>query len=172
MRRIGEVAAATGLTVRTLHHYDEIGLLAPSGRSESGYRLYSPDDVARLHGIQALRQMGLPLAGIADVLGGRGAAPEAIIEQQMLALEREIERARHLRDQLGLIREQLATGGEPDVGDWLGVLESMATYGKYFSPQELRKIFADYAPLKEDWAELVEDVQAAMARGCAIDSAQ
>jgi MerR family transcriptional regulator, thiopeptide resistance regulator len=46
MRRIGEVAAATGLTVRALHHYDEIGLLAPSGRTESGYRLYPDADVA------------------------------------------------------------------------------------------------------------------------------
>ena len=53
--KVGELAKRSGLTVRALHHYDSIGLLHPSGRSESGYRLYSRDDVARLHGIQTLR---------------------------------------------------------------------------------------------------------------------
>ena len=68
MLKVGELAQRSGLTVRTLHHYDAIGLLAPSGRSESGYRLYSPADVQRLHGIQALRHMGLPLAHIGELL--------------------------------------------------------------------------------------------------------
>ena len=59
--KVGELARSTGLTVRTLHHYDEIGLLKPSDRSESGYRLYSQQDVARLHAIQAMRHLGLAL---------------------------------------------------------------------------------------------------------------
>ncbi len=48
MSTVGEVSEMTGVTVRTLHHYDEIGLLAPSGRSEAGYRLYGYADLARL----------------------------------------------------------------------------------------------------------------------------
>src|SRR3990167_6381584 len=80
--KVGDLARRTGLTVRTLHHYDEIGLLKPSGRSESGYRLYSRADVARLHGIQALRHLGLPLADIAAMLDGSGTPPGLIIEQQ------------------------------------------------------------------------------------------
>ncbi|QJW83354.1 MerR family transcriptional regulator [Ramlibacter terrae] len=58
--KVGELARSTGLTVRTLHHYDEIGLLKPSGRSESGYRLYAEADVARLHAIRALRHRACP----------------------------------------------------------------------------------------------------------------
>ena len=54
-RRIGALAAATGLSVRALRHYDEIGLLAPSGRSEAGHRLYSTSDVERLYRIRLLR---------------------------------------------------------------------------------------------------------------------
>ena len=46
--KVGDLAKRTGLTVRALHHYDSIGLLRPTGRSDSGYRLYSRDDVARL----------------------------------------------------------------------------------------------------------------------------
>ena len=163
--KVGELAKHTGLTVRTLHHYDEIGLLKPSGRSEAGYRLYSHSDVARLHGIQALRQMGLGLAEIADLFEGRGAPPQAIIEQQMRAIDVEIARATDLRERLGLIRGQLAKGDQPGLDAWLRVLQDMATYGKYFSPEELKTILSDFAPLKDDWARLFADVRAAMDRG-------
>ena len=53
--KVGELAKKSGLTVRTLHHYDAIGLLTPSARADNGYRLYNRDDIARLHRIQALR---------------------------------------------------------------------------------------------------------------------
>jgi DNA-binding transcriptional MerR regulator len=168
--KVGELARSTGLTVRTLHHYDEIGLLKPSGRSESGYRLYSQGDVARLHGIQALRQMGLALAEIGELLQGRGAPPEAIVEQQMRAIEGEIARASELRERLGLIREQLAKGGEPGLDEWLQVLREMATYGKYFNARELKAIFGGYARVKDDWAGLFADVRAVMERALPIES--
>src|SRR6266540_480829 len=66
-RRIGELAAATGLTVRTLHYYEEIGLLIPSGRTNAGHRLYDDTDVARLYRICLLRRLGLPLVVYADI---------------------------------------------------------------------------------------------------------
>ena len=60
--KVGELAARTGLTVRTLHHYDAIGLLCPSGRTGSahgsGHRLYTGADVERLHQILCLKQLG------------------------------------------------------------------------------------------------------------------
>ena len=62
--KVGELARRTGLTVRTLHHDDRIGLLRPSARSDSGDRLCDQADVARLHGIQVLRRVGLPLKEI------------------------------------------------------------------------------------------------------------
>jgi DNA-binding transcriptional MerR regulator len=61
--KIGELEAATGLTVRTLHHYDEIGLLRPSERSEAGHRICTDADVRRLYRIISLRQLGFPLDG-------------------------------------------------------------------------------------------------------------
>ncbi|MGH2907848.1 MAG: MerR family transcriptional regulator, partial [Solirubrobacteraceae bacterium] len=57
--RIGELAAASGLSVRALRHYDELGLLTPSERTDSGYRLYSETEVRRLYRIVALRRLGL-----------------------------------------------------------------------------------------------------------------
>lgn len=55
--KIGELATRTGLTVRTLHHYDNVGLLRPLARSDAGYHLYNRTDIERLHRIQALRRM-------------------------------------------------------------------------------------------------------------------
>src|SRR2546429_8277984 len=68
--KIGDLAAASGLTVRTLHHFDRIGLLCPAHRSAAGQRLYTEDDVGRLYRILALRQLGIPLTQIAHSLDG------------------------------------------------------------------------------------------------------
>src|SRR5438270_11319965 len=65
---VGELAKLTGVTVRALHHYDEIGLVRPSQRSAAGYRLYDRDDVLRLQHVLLLREVGLPLDDIAAVL--------------------------------------------------------------------------------------------------------
>lgn len=62
---IGDLAQRTGLTVRTLHHYEQLGLLLPSARTDGGYRLYGDADVQTLHRILAYRQIGLPLKEIA-----------------------------------------------------------------------------------------------------------
>ena len=88
--KVGELARRSGLTVRALHHFDDIGLLKPSGRSEAGYRLYNQDDAARLHGIQALRHLGLPLKEIGAMLAGDGRAMPMIVARQIRALDHEI----------------------------------------------------------------------------------
>jgi DNA-binding transcriptional MerR regulator len=168
--KVGELAKHSGLTVRTLHHYDEIGLLKPSGRSESGYRLYSRDDVARLHGIQALRQLGLALADIAAMLEKGGTPPGLIIDQQMRALDREIARATELRDHLELLQHQLAKGDEPGMADWLDTLGLMKTYGKYFSAAELKTIFANWNLIETDWEPLIAAVREVMDRGVAAEA--
>ena len=66
--RIGEVARRTGLTTRTLRHYDDLGLLVPAGRSDGDYRLYGSDDLRRLFDIQQLKSLGLSLHEIAAAL--------------------------------------------------------------------------------------------------------
>lgn len=71
---VGELSKLTGVTVRTLHHYDEIGLCRPSQRNASGYRLYDDDDVLRLQQVLVLRELGMPLAEIAAALDGDRAA--------------------------------------------------------------------------------------------------
>lgn len=65
---VGEVARLAGVTVRTLHHYDEIGLLRPTGRSAAGYRLYDRADLERLQQILCYRELGFELDKIAAIL--------------------------------------------------------------------------------------------------------
>lgn len=168
--KVGELARRAGLTVRTLHHYDEIGLLKPSGRSDTGYRLYSPADVQRLHGIQALRLLGLPLGDIADLLAGDGMEPDRILERQIHALDLQITQATELRGRLALMRDGLVAGADPDMGNWLETLALMATYGKYFSAAELKRIFENWRNIETEWAPLVEQMRSAMDQGLAIDA--
>ena len=168
--KVGELARHTGLTVRTLHHYDAIGLLAPSARSEAGYRLYNAADIARLHAIQALRLLGLPLAEIGELLGGENGALPAILQRQMAALDQQIAQATALRERLGLLEQRLADGAQPDLKDWLATLEQMTAYGRYFSPAEIRSLMANWKTVADRWPPLLADVAALMARGVPPDA--
>lgn len=79
MHRIGEFASLTGLSVKTLRFYDEIGLLAPASvGSSTGYRFYSPAQVNRARYILSLRQLGLPLAEIKAILATGASEREAL----------------------------------------------------------------------------------------------
>jgi MerR family transcriptional regulator, thiopeptide resistance regulator len=92
MKTVGEVAELAGVTVRALHHYDELGLLSPSGRSESGYRLYSYDDLARLREILIWRRLGFSLTEIGSLLDDPGHDRLVALERQRELIEREIDR--------------------------------------------------------------------------------
>ena len=66
---VGRLAELAGVTVRTLHHYDEIGLVRPSARTAAGYRAYTAGDVERLREVLAYRRLGFGLGEIADLVG-------------------------------------------------------------------------------------------------------
>jgi DNA-binding transcriptional MerR regulator len=161
MLKVGELAALANLTVRTLHHYDSIGLLQPSARSDAGYRLYDRNDVARLQQIQALRSFGMGLADIGLYLDSPAGSPLALVDRQLAALDMQIRDAARMREQLLRVRGQLASGAAPDLSTWLTTLEQtmeiMSVYEKYFTPEELEKrpILRDDA-VKAQWRELVE----------------
>jgi MerR family transcriptional regulator, thiopeptide resistance regulator len=84
---VGEVAALAGVTVRTLHHYDRIGLLSPSGRTSAGYRQYSPADLDRLHQVLLYRELGFSLEDVAALLDDADPV-EHLRRQHRLLLER------------------------------------------------------------------------------------
>lgn len=174
--KIGELAKRTGLTVRTLHHYDDIGLLSPSARTDAGYRLYYRADIARLHQVQALRRFGMSLADIGIFLASPGASLSAVVDQQIGALERQLAQTALLRDQLAALQRQLIAGEEPDLAGWLTTLELMTMYDKYFSKDELAglPLLTGDAARTAEWRVLVARAKALMANGAApaADSAR
>jgi DNA-binding transcriptional MerR regulator len=171
MLKVGELAALARLTVRTLHHYDSIGLLQPSARSDAGYRLYDRDDVARLHQIQALRAFGMSLSDIGLYLDSPEGSPLAVVERQLAALDRQMLEAARMREQLQRLRAELANGGQPDLSTWLDSLEQMSMYEKYFTQDELARLpmYHDEA-VKAQFKGLVDEAQELIRTQVAPDS--
>ena len=89
---VGRVADLVGVSVRTLHHWDAIGLVRPSGRSWSGYRLYDAEDVARIHRVLVYRELGLALAQIGEILDDPSVEPREHLQRQRTLLEERIRR--------------------------------------------------------------------------------
>ncbi|MGW4564846.1 MerR family transcriptional regulator [Streptomyces sp. NPDC004561] len=89
---VGQVAGFAGVTVRTLHHYDEIGLLVPSERTYAGHRRYSDADLDRLQQILFYRELGLPLEEVAALLDDPDADPHAHLRRQHELLTARIEK--------------------------------------------------------------------------------
>jgi DNA-binding transcriptional MerR regulator len=124
-RKVGELAAASGLTVRTLHYYEEIGLLVASGRSDAGHRLYADDDVQRLYRICLLRRLGLPLSEIGRALDDPAWSLRAAMATHLSDVERRLEATGRLRGRLAQLvgSTDIADGLVTD--DLLQVLEEM-----------------------------------------------
>ncbi|MBQ1091637.1 MerR family transcriptional regulator [Streptomyces sp. B93] len=93
---VGQVAGFAGVTVRTLHHYDDIGLLAPSERSHAGHRRYSDADLDRLQQILFYRELGFPLDEVAALLDDPEADPRAHLRRQHELLTARIEKLRKM----------------------------------------------------------------------------
>ena len=109
--QVGELSRRSGVTVRALHHYHQIGVLTPEERSESGYRLYGPKEVLRLAQIVLLRRLGLSLVRVAAVLDGTDQGMEKVMQARLDDLDRALARDAALRRQTLTIIEQLQSDG-------------------------------------------------------------
>lgn len=173
--KIGELAKKVGLSVRALHHYDAIGLLSPSQRTDGGARLYGRDDLIRLHRIEALKRFGYSLPAIQASLDGPPAgAPLQILRRQIAALDAQAARAQRLSRHLQHLVAMVAAGGETAAIDWLNVLELMNMYQKHLDDNELDTLLASgpdtVAPMDPSWVGLVDEVRDAMRRALPADS--
>ena len=107
MKTVKEVSKITGVSVRTLHHYDEIGLLKPAKVTQAGYRLYDDAALARLQTIQLFRELQFPLKEIKEMLDAADFDPFAALEDQIRLLEL---RREHLDKLIGHARQIQKTG--------------------------------------------------------------
>lgn len=167
MWKIGELARRTGLTVRTLHHYDEIRLLSPAERSDGGHRVYGEADVGRLYRIVSLRSLGFPLEAIAAALDEEDFDPRAAVEDHLARLETQMEQQRQLQARLRRLLERL------DTDDFLTTIEEMTMRQRYYTPEQLDQLEQRRQSLDEDairdvereWAEIFATLRAEMDAG-------
>jgi DNA-binding transcriptional MerR regulator len=168
---VGELAQATGVTVRALHHYDEIGLLAPSGRTGAGHRRYSDADLQRLYRIVALRSLGLGLAEIADALARNGGLREAI-DDHLRRVDAHADAIAALRGRLVGIRDALDRGGAT-TEQIIDVIEEIRMAEQYYTPEQREQLAQrarelgdeTIAAAEREWPQLIAAVEAERAAG-------
>ncbi|EFL40013.1 MerR family transcriptional regulator [Streptomyces fungicidicus] len=137
---VGQVAGFAGVTVRTLHHYDGIGLLVPSGRSHAGHRRYADADLDRLQQILFYRELGFPLEEVAVLLDDPDADPRAHLRRQHELLTDRIERLRKMAAAVEHAMEARSMGIN-------------------LTPEEKFEVFGDFDPdqyeeeVKERWGD-------------------
>jgi len=172
--RVGRLARDTGISVRTLHHYDDIGLLKPSRRTASGHRLYTAADVERLQKIVCLRDLGLSLLDIGVCLDRDHATLQVVLEAHEAALGKRVEAARRLHRRLQDLIAALRRGDQIPVEHIIQNIEEMTTmFHKYYTPEQMEDFRKSAEALgdsgmrkaQDDWQELMAAVRAEMDRG-------
>ena len=123
--KVGDLAKLTGLTVRTLRFYDQIGLLSPSGQTESGHRLYSESNLSRLHQILSLKELGLSLEEVKSALTGGQISPLEIVGLQINQIKEQIKLQQKLLEQLRHVSKLMQGKAELTVEDFTSLLQAM-----------------------------------------------
>jgi MerR family transcriptional regulator, thiopeptide resistance regulator len=160
---VGTLARTTGLTVRTLHHWDEIGLLRPAERSGAGHRRYSPGDVQRLYRILALRRLGLSLEDVSAALAAEGPDLRTAVESHLARVEAQLAAQRELRRRLVGILDAFDRLGGPSADQIIDAIEVMTMSERYYTPEQLEQLAERRDALGEErlreyereWAELI-----------------
>lgn len=171
-----EFAQRAGVTVRALHHYDRLGLLKPSGRSGSGYRLYSNRDFVRLEQIVALKFVGFPLSQIREILDHKDLDLLATLRQQRITIAAKRD---HFDRAVRAIERAEAAVASGDKSDWepfrkiIEVIQMQTRKDwmkKYYTEEQLANLHQRWSPevqaeSQRAWTELARDTEAAIARG-------
>jgi DNA-binding transcriptional MerR regulator len=174
-----EFARLTGVTVRTLHHYDRLGLLKPSRYTRAGFRLYSEDDFARLEQVVALKFIGFSLNEIKNILKRGTSDLATTLRQQRQAIEEKRDRLELAVRAIERAEYVVATSRAPGWETFAKIIEviNMQTNidwtKKYYSDEAQREIEkrANMIPrevieqAQRDWATLIGEVETAVAAG-------
>lgn len=123
--KVGDLAKMTGLTVRTMRFYDQIGLFSPSDQTESGHRLYNKSDLSRLHQILTLKELGLSLEEIKLALDGDQISPLEIVNLQKFRVKEQIKLQMKLLEQLEHVSKLMLGKAALTVDDFTNLLQAM-----------------------------------------------
>jgi len=123
--KVGDLSKITGLTVRTLRFYNQIGLFSPSSQTESGHRLYDESDLSRLQQILSLKELGLSLDEIKSVLADEWISPLEIVNLQMTRIKEQIKLQQNLLEQLQHVSKRMQGKAPLAIEDFTQLLQAM-----------------------------------------------
>lgn len=146
---VGRAAALVGVSVKTLHHWDAVGLIRPSGRTPAGYRVYSGDDIARIHQVLVYRELGFPLAEIRRILDEPGTDARERLRRQRSELVARIER---LTEMVAAVDHMLEAA---KLGMRLTPEEQIAIFGDDWEPSRVDEAEARWGETAQ-WAQYAE----------------
>ena len=129
--KVGELAKQTGLSVRTLHYYDQIGLLVPSRNKGNGHRLYTGTDIVKLQQIVALKHLGFALDEIKEFLQSTGYSPGRVISMHIGQLREHIKSQQNLCRRLEKIADSLQSQKEVTAEQFIEIIEAVKSSEKY-----------------------------------------
>ncbi|MEP7087390.1 MAG: MerR family transcriptional regulator [Gemmatimonadota bacterium] len=169
--KVGELASRTGLSVRALHHYDEVGVLKPSLRTPSGHRLYNRSDVERLQQVQSLRLLGIPLEEVRQLLDGAGISAREVIALHIAKLHEHIALQNRLAERLQGLALHLDTVETASIDDLCQLIQVTTAMEKYFTAEQLEVLRDRRSSITEEhmhevrdsWNEIIPKVRNAMA---------
>ena len=143
--KIGELASLAGVTVRTLRHYDQLGLLRPARITESGHRLYDIQSVAQLYSILAMKELGLSLSEILELTTAKDVDVLAVLEMHRARLQEEMARRQVLMAKLLKVKQALEEHGQPSLEDFREVLTAIhASADRYLSREQFEQLKERY----------------------------
>jgi MerR family transcriptional regulator, thiopeptide resistance regulator len=171
--KVGDLAKQTGVSVRTLHYYDEIGLLSPSHRTGTGYRLYGEADIIRLQQIVSLRQIGFSLDEIRECLGKSNFSFVYVMQLHIERVREQIALFQKLLNRLESIAQTVNSVEPVSVEVLIQTIEAICMLEKYYTPEQLETLKQRRELLGEeqihqgqaDWQNLIEQIRAEMEKG-------
>jgi DNA-binding transcriptional MerR regulator len=171
--KVGTLAKRTGVSVRALHYYDEIGLLQPSTLTKSGHRLYGPAELVRLQQIKSLRQLGFSLDEIRSCLDTPQFSPQRVLQIHVERLREQIDQQERLVALLETLSASFAAGSVASADDFVDAIEGITMVDRIFSVEELDEIKARGERLgrehihsvEAEWPSLIAKVRAEMLAG-------
>lgn len=179
LMRIGDVAKLADVTVRTLRHYHQIGLLIPGHVTEGGHRLYTGKDIQTLYQIIALKAFGFSLEDIRDMLGTANSDPALLIKLQLEKATEALAVQLALCDALREVQQSLENRQSPSVGDMAEIIMMMQMNTKqYLSEEQIAQLKLRYKSAseqeavrqEEEWLAFIELLSRCQASQVAADA--
>jgi DNA-binding transcriptional MerR regulator len=171
--KVGALARRTGISVRTLHYYEEIGLLVPSYRTDAGHRLYSANDVVRLQQIKSLRVLGFTLDEVRECLRSPCYSPIAVLDEHLARAREQMILQGRVVERLSRLVDHLRESGDVNIDEFLSTIEVMTMWEDKITSEQRTEVQARGKALgaervrtiENGWLRAIEDLRVEMERG-------